>query len=254
MTMMSWRSTCRQHFHRCAPWAPRQQQWQPDSPLPTSSPSSSSRHRGKSPSPHFNNNKVCDSPLSHRVYEGTLATQSAEILADRSIWLEFAHFLVHHPTHKLKKGKACLEYLRRCLNQAKDRVGGAAHSEFFSVLADPNPRNWLKSCIRECEKEKFLENDAKGEAATSQATPIYSQQRCEMSKAFRQHRKDARIAAKLNLVILDLVNSAAAGRPVEVASLSPDVMVWDTNGGPEVSAASPWPRGNCRLSLILFCG
>ena len=68
---------------------------------------------------------------------------------------------------------------------------------------------------------------ARGESVSKQADPVYTHERRLMSRALRREgsEQSARRAAVLQL------NGVAVGRPSEVAALSPDVLVFDSDQG-----------------------
>ena len=93
-------------------------------------------------------------------YDGGIASLAGEVVCDPSIWLEFAHWLVH--TADLK-GSTCVEYMRKVLGLARDRWSNE-YPDFFVVLDESSDRrvNWLKGMIREVHAEKFRQHTLKG--------------------------------------------------------------------------------------------
>jgi hypothetical protein len=74
---------------------------------------------------------------------------AAATLCDETIWLEFAHFLVHDP--KEYKADTVVEYMRKTFGVVKDVHGkaGSRHFEFFAALEIKDRRNWLMGAIRQ---------------------------------------------------------------------------------------------------------
>ena len=162
-------------------------------------------------------------------YFGSLDTISPSTLCDQTIWLEFAHFLVYNCANETTgKPLVCgtiVEYLRKCMGVVREVHGlRGEHKEFFAVLdVVDDKRNWLKGAIRQIQVEKFKEAAAQGDTMSSQASAIYLLHRRDISRALRSHGTQESLQRNCILQI----NGNAAGRPSEVASLSPDVMVWD---------------------------
>jgi hypothetical protein len=144
-------------------------------------------------------------------------------LCERTIWLEFMHYLVNDD-EGVTKGGTVVEYARKSIAVAKAKFGSQpAHAAFFKSIDDENKQSWLKGAIQQVYTAKFHDAVDTGEEVASQAPPIYNDDRRDITKMLRlkDTEESCRRAAAVQLL------GVAAGRPGEVATFSFDLVNWD---------------------------
>lgn len=169
-------------------------------------------------------------------------------MCNEVIYLEFAHYLAHEASktsgESLKVGTV-VEYLRKTINSAEDKFG-KDHPAFFAVLEKSDKPNWLKGAIRQIQALMFHESLSRGEAPATQAQGIYLVHRRDLSRQWRLHGsgESLRRALVINL------NGVAAGRPGEIVTLSPDVLLWDARF---VCGYVSWPQvKSLKYKTVMF--
>ena len=173
----------------------------------------------------------------------------SDVMCNEVIYLEFAHYLAHEASKKssgesLKVGTV-VEYLRKTINSAEDKFG-KDHPAFFAVLEKSDKPNWLKGAIRQIQALMFHESLSRGEAPATQAQGIYLVHRRDLSRQWRVHGsgESLRRALVINL------NGVAAGRPGEIVTLSPDVLLWDARF---VCGYVSWPQvKSLKYKTVMF--
>ena len=140
------------------------------------------------------------------------------------------------------------EYARKALSVARDRFGKSEHADFFSVI-DKNsdsPGNWLKAGLRQVTVAKFRDAVEKGELIASQAPPIYICHREQVNRALKLHGSPDSIQRALIITC----NGVACGRPSEIATLSPDVLLYDESLS---CVVAQWPQlKTVKMKLVPF--